>query len=73
MGVARGFALLRATAADILFDRIELGDPAQDLGGDRRSGCLMELIELASGVGPAYRQDDLSVANSYSRGDREFE
>jgi hypothetical protein len=37
-------------AADLPFDRIELGDPAQDPGGNRRAGRLVELVKLASGV-----------------------
>ncbi len=36
-------------AADAFLNGIELGDPAQGLGGDRRAVRLVELIELASG------------------------
>ena len=51
--LARSPACFGRLAADAFLDGIELGDPAQGLGGDRRAGGLVELIELASDVGPA--------------------
>ena len=57
-GLPGSLARFGRLAAEAFFHGIELGDLAQGLGGDRRSSRLMELIELAPGVGPACGKDD---------------
>ena len=48
-------------AADRGLDRVKLGDPAQRLGGDRRAGRLVHVVELPSGVRPAGGEHDVAA------------
>jgi hypothetical protein len=50
-----------AKASDRSLDRIKLGDPTSRLGGDRRGGRLVYILELASGVSPAGGQYDIAA------------
>ncbi len=59
--LARSPACFGRLAADAFLDGIELGDPTQGLGGDRRAGRLVEVIELASGMRPACGEDDVAA------------
>jgi hypothetical protein len=51
-----------ARASDRSLDRTKLGDPTSRLGGDRRGGRLVYIIELASGVSPAGGQYDIAAS-----------
>ncbi len=53
--------LLGGPAADRFLHPVERGDPLQRLGGDRRSGRLVDLEELAPGMGAAVRQLEIVV------------
>ena len=55
--VASGATLLGQEAADLVLDDAELGDPPEHVFGNRRG--RRQLVELASDVRPAERQDDL--------------
>ncbi len=48
--------------ADLPLDGIEFADLAQRLGGNRRSGSLRNVIELAPGVRPARGENDIAFA-----------
>jgi hypothetical protein len=51
-------AQLSRPATDPVFDGVELTDPTQRLGGDRRAGRLMHLVELARSMSPAGGKHD---------------
>lgn len=56
-------ALLRAAAADLLFDRIECGNVLERLACDRcRAGCG-EFVEVAPHVHPTECELDLTVVS----------
>src|SRR6266511_4723704 len=54
-------ALFGGAPADRPLDRIELGNPAQGFGGDRRAGRLVQIIELPSRVRPTGCQQDVAT------------
>lgn len=54
-------ALVGVSAADRFLHPVELGDPRTRLGGDRRDGRLVHVVELAPRMGPAVRQHDIGV------------
>src|SRR5579863_9396822 len=53
--------LFGRSAPDITFDRVQLCDPLQCLGGQRRSMRHLQVIELAPHMGPTGRFLDLSA------------
>jgi hypothetical protein len=53
VGLADAGPLLGWTAADARLDLVELGNPPQRLGRDRRAGGMVEIEELAADMGPA--------------------
>jgi len=58
----RGKPMGRRLPAELRLDGIEFADPAQRLGGYRRSGGLSNIIELAAGVRPAGGEHDVAFA-----------
>lgn len=58
----RGKPIGRRLPADLRLDGIEFADPAQRIGGNRRSGGLRNVIELAPGVRPARGENDIAFA-----------
>jgi hypothetical protein len=55
---ADSVAALGRQPVDVALNVVEQADPAQPLGGDRRLRLLMDVVELAPGMGPARRMDD---------------
>src|SRR5580704_340531 len=53
LGLPYGAPDVRRLAANSIFDGVELTDAAHRLGRDRRSGCDMDVIELATRMGEA--------------------
>ena len=56
--LAHGAALVGASAADRLLDRVERGDALERLAGDRRVAALGDVEELAPQVRPAEGERD---------------
>lgn len=54
-GLTGGEALAGRDAADVGFDGIEFGDPAQPLGGDFGAVAVEDFLEFAPGMRPAMR------------------
>src|SRR5450631_2090744 len=52
----------RRLAANVGFNGIEFGDPAECFGRDRRVGCLRHLVELAPCMTPACGEHDVALA-----------
>jgi hypothetical protein len=55
---ADGMATLGWQAVDVALDVVERADAAQPLERDRRLRLLIDVVELASGMGPARGMDD---------------
>jgi len=49
-GLAGGQALARRRAADVFFDGVDIGDPAQALGGDFGAVGIKDFLQFASGM-----------------------
>src|SRR5215471_14018060 len=58
LGLADAGALAGWAAADEGFDLVELGDPPQRFGGDRRTSGVVEVKELAADMRPAEGECD---------------
>src|SRR5580704_8020265 len=54
-------AMLWRLAPDILLNGVKLTNPPQRLRRQRRAGCLFNLIELASGMRPTCRENNISA------------
>ena len=54
-------ALFGGAPPDGPLDGIELGDPAQGFGSDRRAGRLVQIIELSPRVRPTGGQEDIAT------------
>ena len=59
---------IRRAAADIGLDGVELGDPAQDLGGDLRAAALMDLAQSPAAMAPAISQPQRRTAPAVRSG-----
>ncbi|PPB79361.1 hypothetical protein LV82_02969 [Albidovulum inexpectatum] len=57
-----GEPLSRSCAADVCLDLVELGNPAQPLGGNLRAVAVEDLLQLPAGVGPTMRNADRIAA-----------
>jgi hypothetical protein len=53
LGLADAGSVIGQATVDARLDVVELGDPAQRLGRDRRAGGMVEVKELAPDMGPA--------------------
>jgi len=62
--LSRRQALSRSHAADLGLDPVELGDPAQPLGGDLRSITVEDFLQLPAGMCPAVRNRDRRAARA---------
>ena len=61
--------LARRRAADVGFDLVELGDPAQPLGGDLRAVAVEDLLQLTPRMGPTMGDTDRTA--TFPRGARQ--